>query len=233
MDINTLPDPGEYINASSSGLAVRFHLLPVKDEEQSKAQGRPIFKETEFIEIKVPGDRTMASDEIVTDEHRHRFAQQYARFKATGESSAVGTPLENWAAVTRADVEEMRYFNVRTVEQLAGLSDANARNVGAVLSLRKKAQDWLAAAEKGAPVAALRSEIERRDAEIDTLKGMVKEMGEQIARLSKAPAAVPVSPTQPTADEKHHAALTMGQDPAKVEVSVAPKRRGRPPKVKV
>lgn len=214
---DSLPNPNEYIDASNSptlgasGLNCRFHMLPVRNEAASKAAGRPIFEEHEFIEISVPGDRTLKSDEPVTEEHKRRFPQAYSAWKLRGEQAVEGTPLEQWPQATRADVEELRFFGVKSVEQLAGLSDANARNVGKVMDLRQKAQDWLAAAKASAPTSQLRARNEQLSNELETLKAIVREQGDRIAALTGKPVADPV---------------------AVVEAPPAPKRRGRPPKVR-
>jgi hypothetical protein len=61
-----------------------------------------------------------------------------------------GTLLEEWPAISRGQVEELKFLNIRTVEQLVGLSDANAQNIMGINGLKEKAKKYLEASEKEA-----------------------------------------------------------------------------------
>src|SRR5690606_9295016 len=104
-------------------LAVAFFFSPVQDDEATAREGRPIFKDAEFIKILIPGDKTNVVVRQASQSDKDRFAQQYARFKNNQQEVLEGTPLEAWPLVTRSQVEELKYFGVRTVEQLAGMAD--------------------------------------------------------------------------------------------------------------
>lgn len=182
--------------SGANGLCVRFHLQPVLDQKASDKEHRPIYVEKEYVEIRVPGDRTLSVDEEVTDDHKRRFAQAYQAWKLRGETASDGMPLEQWPGATKADVEELRFFNVRTVEQLAALTDANARNIGKVLNLRKKAQDWIEASKGHAPIARLEGENAKLANEIEALKAALKEQGDRMAQLGQTPATIPAAPAK-------------------------------------
>ena len=164
-------------------LFVRFDFRAVKNEAKSAEEGRAVFEDREYVEIMVPGDRGNAIHREVRDEDKQRFAPAYAAWKANAASGGlVGTPLEHWPMVTKAEVEELKYFKCFTVEQLAGMSDGNLRNVGPFLDLRRKAQAFVQAAKDAAPVAKLAAELEARDAEIAALKA---QMADIVRRLPK------------------------------------------------
>ena len=75
-------------HGTDSGLYVEFYIEAVQDEEKSKEEGRPIFKDVEMISIRILGDKnthmvrpidykgshTVPSDDV-------RFAAAYAQFK--------------------------------------------------------------------------------------------------------------------------------------------------------
>ncbi len=165
--------------------AVRFHLAPVRNEEKTIEAGYPVFDDVEYIEIRIPGDRLNIIDKPVTAAHKQRYAPQYAAWKnGRDQNTAGGMPLSKWPQVTVGEIETLSHFRVYTVEQLAGLSDAQRGSMGAGwLRLVTAAKDFLAAAKDGAHLAQMRSELERRDAELATLKeqvaALMREVGEK------------------------------------------------------
>ena len=167
----------------TAGLVVRFEMYPVKDDKASLEAGRPIYNEVEFIDIRIPGDRTLTVHRPVREADKRRFAVAYRNWKARGgdEGASSGTPLKEWPAVSRSQVEELAFFNVRTVEQLAAVTDGNLKNIGPLLALREKARDFVKAATAGAPLQQMRDELEasKREAEM-----MRKQMAELMAAVS-------------------------------------------------
>jgi len=198
---------GDNPRAEDNKLIVRFSVRPVQDAEATSREGRPIFKDTEFVEIMVPGDKTNILEHAVTDDDRQRFPRAYARHKAGLGDVLEGTMLTAWPLITRARAEELAYFKVRTVEQLAELSDGNSMNMGpGINELRKAAKDFVAQAKGDAPLLKMRAELEKRDGEIAALQQALKEQGAMLAKLG-APGAAEAMAIERT-----------------------PKRRGRPPK---
>lgn len=166
---------------------VRFSLRPVENKEKSAAEGRPIFEDVEYVEIMTPGDKSSIVSRALRETDKQRFRRQYAAWKADAQNSQpiIGTRLAEWPQVTRSQVEELRYFNVHTVEQLAEVSDGNIRNVGPIMALRKKAQDFVAAAKGNAPLAQLRDELAKRDNELEALRRQVAELGAALEEKRK------------------------------------------------
>jgi hypothetical protein len=174
--------------AGDSKLFARFFLHPVIDEELSTAQGRPVFRETEYVEIIVPGDkdnticrpvRTSPVSDI------RRFPRQYAQFKEGVEQAAVGTPLSAWPGVTRAQVEELKYFKVTTVEQLAGMADSVAQNFAGIVALKVRAKDYLARASGEAVDVKLQAIVSEKDSQIAQLQATLSKMTESLTALEK------------------------------------------------
>jgi hypothetical protein len=171
-------DPGD------ARLWIKFEHRPMQNPEKSAEAGRPIYDEVEWIKIMVPGDR----DEIerpATDMDKARFAKQYLHWKSGAAEAVTGTPLETWPAVTRAQVEELRFFKVRTVEDLANLADVVGAKFMGINDLKTKAKNFLAAAAGEAPAQKLQAELAQRDAEIATLQKALKDQSEKIDQLLK------------------------------------------------
>lgn len=160
-----------------------FDLHPQKDEAKSEAEGRPVFRDVEYIQIQVPGDKGNVVHRPVTPEDKQRFSRQYEHWKNGKSPEQTGMPLTEWAAISRSEVLELAYFNVRTVEQLASLTDANAQNVGALRLWRDKAKAFLEQAKGNAPLVQMQAELVRRDNDNATLKHQLEEQAKELAEL--------------------------------------------------
>ena len=79
---------------------------------------------------------------------------------------AEGTALSEWAGVNAAQVEEFKYFNITTVQELVSVNDTNAKNIRGFYALRKKAEAYLKSAEEGLAIEALK---EQRDINAELL----------------------------------------------------------------
>ena len=153
-------------NAGDDQLAVKFFTDILRDETASVEAGRPIFKDVEWIHISIPGSK----DNVVVRPVRYkgqrndvdRFPRHYAMFKnrIEGDDQTIGTRLEQWPLLTRSQVEELKFFNIKTVEQLASAADGVAQKFMNFHSIKQKAKDFLEAAAGNAPLAAIREEFE-------------------------------------------------------------------------
>lgn len=169
--------------SSDDRVFVRFRLEPHKNEAASLEAGRPKYDETEYLEIQVPGDRTTNVDRPVTDDDRKRFRRQYADWKAGVTQGESGTPLAQWPAVSRSEVEELAFWKVRTVEALASLSDSNQQNIGPIRGLVQKAKDFLEAAKSTAHLGKMREELDQRDAALLALQQQAAAQAKELAEL--------------------------------------------------
>lgn len=171
--------------AGSDRVFVRFTKEPRENEVKSAAEGRPIFEEVEYVEIQVPGDKTSTVHRPLTVDDKKRFAKPYRAWKEGETATLSGTPLAQWAPISRGQVEELAYFNIRTVEQLAAVSDGNMQRMGPLSKLRNMAQDFIAQAKGNAPAVALRKELDAKDEIIANLQRQLKEQGDRIDALAK------------------------------------------------
>jgi len=210
-------------------LPASFSIEATHDEIASKEKGRPVYKDVEVIEIRVGRD---VIRHPVTDEDRRAYAKQYLAWKK-GQSDEVveGFPLGQWSAIPgKALVRELAHFGIRTVEELATATDATLQLIGPHMGLRQKARDWVAEAEKQAPLQKLRDENASLQARLATLENMVAQQAKEIEAARNG--TVQIAPPAPALDihaitEQVAVAIRaqMGAVPEK-----PPKRRGRPPK---
>lgn len=157
-------------------LLVKFFLHPREDKAKSLKEGRPIFKDVECIDIKTPGDRNGVA-RPATEADKKRFSEHYRRFKDRVSSDVnEGTPLSEWSLVSRSLCEELAFFHVKTVEQLANMADTQAGKFMGLYALREKAKKWIEASKKDKPLYDMSQKILEQKVEIDELKTMVSKL---------------------------------------------------------
>jgi hypothetical protein len=170
----------QVVNDRQSGnpddvLWVQFYKHPVKMDFKSEEEGRPIFEERVFIRIQAPGDTLNMTEREAWEGDYRRFPRQWMAFQAQDNTDGLtGTPVQEWSALNRAQVEELKALKFMTVEQLAGASDTQLQRIGmGGHGLRAKAQAYLAAAADTAVVQKQAAELQQRDAEIEDLKRQI------------------------------------------------------------
>lgn len=177
-------------------LLVRFRLDLLHNEAKSVESGRPKYDEVPFVRVQVPGDKDNVIDEPVCSRpdvvsnpfhpknYPQRFPKLWAAFKAgISQDGLTGTPLEKWSQIPRNEVVEMAHFGVKTVEHLAGMSDAVCQRGMGWTARRQAAQDFLAASKDSSHITQMRDELNKRDA---LLAGLQKQHDDLVASLAKA-----------------------------------------------
>ncbi|MGE4259214.1 MAG: hypothetical protein AB7F19_07720 [Candidatus Babeliales bacterium] len=157
----------------------RVYNIPLEDKIKSLEEGRPIFKEEMMIDIHIPGGRNVVTHKVrhLNPEQLEEFSKEIENFKKNLTETPVGTSLQEWPAITRSMAEELRHFQIFTVEQLASASDTAIQNLGmGMRALREKARAFL---EKAADNAV----TDRFAKENMELKDQLKMMQEQIKEL--------------------------------------------------
>lgn len=171
-------------------LWVQFSMKAMQNHFRSKEEGRPIFEDQLWIEIRVPGNALTIIERPSVDEDKRRFPRQWAYFEQTHgkEGQNVGTPLTQWPLLKPAQIEEMRALKFYTVEQLAFASDQQISTIGmaggmAPASLRERAKLYLESAkESGLAV----KQAERIKAQDEQMAAMQRQMDEMKAMLEAA-----------------------------------------------
>jgi hypothetical protein len=162
------------------------HVTPRFFEEmvrtdQVDANGLPVFRSIEYVELMIAGDRGSAPVKRVTDDIRQQYADAYARWKSTKVNPDMigdGVPLALWPVIPREMTKALEFINVFTVQQLASLSDEAISKPGAIglRDMREKARAFIESAKSAAPIAKL--EIENKDLRnrISMLEGQLQQL---------------------------------------------------------
>ena len=172
-------------HAGDKNLWVQFSMEAMVDDGASAKEGRPIFKEVEHIKIMQPGNKESIVVRPVTDMDKARFRQQYENWKAGHEELLDGQPLEQWARVSRAQVEELKYFGVRTVEQLAGMADAHAQKFMGIAKLRSLAREDMQRGKEGAMSSQMLEALQAKDHQIASLQEALAGLQQTVAESKK------------------------------------------------
>jgi hypothetical protein len=138
----------------------QFYTRSVQDAKASLEAGRPIFSDKAYVKIMVPGDKDNIVDRPVRDGDKLRWPRQWAAYEAKSEQPVEGTPLVEWPGLTRSQVEELAFFGIKTVEDLAAVSDSQAQKFMGIQKLKARAKAYLAEADKQAPFEMMREENE-------------------------------------------------------------------------
>lgn len=171
-------------NASKAdeGLMVKFYTASLPDKAASAEEGRPMFKDVECVDIKVPGQRDGVA-RPASHQDKLRFPAHYRAFKDRTAAPSEGTPLTEWALVTRSLADQLTFMNIKTVEQLAEVADSNLHQMQGLVGLKQKAADWLENAKEEGLLAKLRAELEERDASILTLNETLEKVMARLEQL--------------------------------------------------
>ena len=166
-------------------LLVRFFIHARINNSKSAEAGRPIYEDTDYVSIMQPGNKDSIIIRPASALDKNRFAEHWRKYQARQgdeEETLIGTPLAEWPGCTRAQCEELRYFNVRTVEQLAQMNDSNGQNIMGINMLKDRAVKYLAKSRDSETANALAA----ANARIDELMALVSK-GVDVPRETDEP----------------------------------------------
>jgi hypothetical protein len=161
--------------------------------------------------------------------------KHYQAWQAGQEAPGEGTPLAAWNALTPEQAEVLRRHNIKTVEDIAGLTDAHIVRVPLpnLRELIRQAQHFIDAseqtrfaaklAEKEREIEVLKEENAERDAQVAELRDQVAELAAARTAREKPGAEAPIVEAAPAAEPSTKA--------PRARVPRAPAKPGRPRKV--
>lgn len=163
MDIN-VPD--------SKDMAIPlFYMEPVELVAQSKAEGRPVFRDTEFVKIMIPGFKDISCHKV-RPEDIERWPRQYQAFKEGNNTEMViGTPITEWNGIKPSQAATCKALKVLSVEALANLPDAPLRKLGPdCYDLQRRAKEFLNSANSNSRISDLEKKLADALKTIEELK---------------------------------------------------------------
>jgi hypothetical protein len=171
-------------NAGDDRTPVQFYMGAWPDQTASEREGRPIYQDMEYIRIMTSKDAII--DRPLRDVDKTRWPRAYQAWKATGasEPGSAGTPLSAWPMMTRAQVEEYKYFKIYSVEQLAEAADSLGSPIMGFQKMKALAKAYVDVAKGQAPLVEMRKQLEERDGQIASLSDQINKLTEALEKLS-------------------------------------------------
>jgi hypothetical protein len=167
---------------SAKGLIVTFDMVGVMDETKSAEEGRPVFVDKEFIEIRSQNDPHSVVHREVEPKDRQMYPQTYKAWKEGATDALIGTPLKAWTPIAASQVALLGFRGIRTVEQFIDVSDDGCRQLGdGYLTLRQRASAWLKDAKDSSASTRHAAELEQRDSRIRALEQQVADIGSRVS----------------------------------------------------
>jgi len=141
----------------------------------------------DFINIKIPGDKTVEVNVEADENYQRRFARKWAAYKQM-QSIDSGTPVAEWDDIPEGLRREFIYQGFRFVEQVAGAPDSAFTRIMGGVQWRSKAQAFLNRGKKNADDV-----INQQQKQIEQLQ---QQMAELLASNSKPRGRKPKESTQ-------------------------------------
>lgn len=161
-----------------------FYMETKRNGSKSAKANRPIFDDVAMVKVLIPGDSRTEAVFPVKDEHKRRWPAAWAAFEQGKGEVLEGTPLAEWPQLSRSQAKEIEHYKIRTVEQLASLSDQNMQDTfPGIRRLVELAKAWLVAAENGADTSALLTEVEQLKATIAARDDQIREIERKMDAL--------------------------------------------------
>lgn len=179
---------------------VMFDTKPVEDAAKTKAEGQMRYRDQDYAIVTVPGDSKSNSIEKIESFFRkkeeemkvgrvhpdwiRKWRHDYDLYRKGQEIPLDGTPIKGWKLLSGAQQEDLIRLHIRTVEELANLSDDGMRNYGmGALELKRRAQAWLSQNQTHEAGALKLAELTREN---DSLKDQVATLVTNVQELEKA-----------------------------------------------
>jgi len=189
---------------------VTFEFRAEEDREASIAAGHYVAKDVAYALITPRGSKdriervaTEWFTQLKTESDSGRFPPEWIKhferafheWREGREAPVSGIAVENWPAVSPAQLKTLQHLHIRTVEDLAAANEETIHRLGmGGRALKQKAVDWLSnangAGKATEEMAALRAELANLQERNASLETQLREFAAVARELQSAKAAV-------------------------------------------
>lgn len=163
----------------------RFQTVPKLNRVETEKQGRPIYDAQIVLFVRQPGERDETAIEM-REHHKYEFPRQWQAFEAGRSPEAQGTPLDILFPNDPQIVAHLRGAHIFSVDQLATVSAEGRRRIGmGADAWIQRAQQFIDAADKAAPMHQMEGQLRQRDEEIALLKQQVAMLADSVTRRGR------------------------------------------------
>jgi hypothetical protein len=186
MDIRVLRFKTEY---TAAGIGTDW--VEYTSQDAVNESGTPTHTTWELVRRLQPPENTIRNDDggLKMAAMRSTWAQiepHYTAWKEGNELPESGTPLAEWPAMSKSQVEEMKYFGFFTVEHIANARDDLLHKFPGLLSLKQRATAFLELASGSAPIERLQSELEKERRANQALQAQMADLAARMAKMETA-----------------------------------------------
>ncbi len=164
-------------------VVARFYDKAVKTQNVTP-NGLPIFKNVTYVEIRLKDNSSEIFNQPATKEKILRFPREYSLYKMAKEKVKSGTPIEQFAFLSAAEVATCKNRGIFTVEELADLDENHVKNLG-LQNEHNMAVMFVQQARKNNMVAEFARKEQNYKDEIEKLKDEIAELKQQIKMQNK------------------------------------------------
>lgn len=170
--------------ARDDKLHVEFYMGVSVNDAKSLEAGRPIHEDTEHIRIILSKDSII--DRPIRDTDKRRWPNKYMAFKqGNADGGVVGTRLDQWPCITRAQAEDFKYFKIFTVEQLAEWPDSQATGIMGFHKFKNLAIETIAMARGEAPIIKMQAQLDEAKAREAAKDDQIAKLAARLEKLEK------------------------------------------------
>lgn len=161
---------------------VRFETRAVESRAKSLEAGRSISVNVDYALVTPPYSKDLVVikvDQWLENTRRNvkngripatwldHWEKQYDAFKKGQEAPLNGTSIKEWSAISPAQIKNLIALNILTIEDLAAINDEGLRRIGmGAQELKRKAMNWLSAAEDHGPLVLKVTQLETENAQL-------------------------------------------------------------------
>lgn len=156
------------------GVFARFYDRSVKTGKLTK-DGLPEFEDRTFVEIRIKDNNCDIYDQPADAEKISRFPVEYNRYLLAKKQITDGSPLEQFAFLTAAQIDALKVRGIFTVEALAEIDEQKALDLN-IAAERELAVKFLQNAKGNGALLDWQKKEEAYKAEIAKLKEKIKEL---------------------------------------------------------
>lgn len=159
FNVHAINGDGSVQLGTENDVLALFYKDKEVDPIASREKGIMVYRDVDMVRIQQPGERDVTVQKV-TDKHKQRWPQRWALYQQNRSQDLNGTPLEILFPASPATVATLQALGIRSVQQLAEISDGAAANIQFGHELREKAKHLLGTVEKGKDYHALEKKLE-------------------------------------------------------------------------
>lgn len=162
----------------TNNVHVRFYKHPVLQGFESRQAGREIYKDADFIEIQIPGQKNQIVKRKVQDKDKATYPVEWNAYSAGSGEDVTGSPIGHLPGISPSRVLDMKANGVHTIEQLVGLSEIGIQKLGhGARALIKTGNEYLGQS----------SELDEVKKTNDALSKQIDELVKKVNNLTEKP----------------------------------------------